>query len=250
MSDLRISKANQVATVIIDRPPVNALTPALFDQISVLFSDLGTSLDVNCVILTGSGKRAFCAGLDLRETFSATPEEDLRRRRAYSAVYHCQIPTIAAVNGPALGAGAILASVCDIRFAADNATFGMPEIDVGRCGGGSHIGRLVPSGALRRMAFTGIPISASEGHRLGLVDEVVTGDQLQATVQSLASIIAAKSPLGLRSGKRALNEIAGVPFEEGYLIEQQYSAKLLDTEDAKEAKRALIEKRTPIFVGR
>ena len=105
------------------------------------------------------GTRAFCAGLDLKEFLAAKPEEDPERakivRRTFSAVRHCAIPVIAAVNGPALGAGCVLASVCDIRIAAATATFGLPEINVGRCGGGAHMGRYVPQGMLRKMFFTG-----------------------------------------------------------------------------------------------
>jgi enoyl-CoA hydratase len=250
MADLKIEKFDRVATVIMDRPPVNALTLALFENIFEVFQDLGTSFDVNCVILTGAGTRAFCAGLDLNDSFSATLAEDLKRRRAYSAVYHCKVPVIAAVNGPALGAGSLLASVCDIRIAADRATFGLPEINVGRCGGGAHHGRLIPQGALRRMFFTGSPISTEEAYRIGLVDQIVKPVELLPAARALSAVIASKSPLGLRLGKKVLNEIESVPFEEGYALEQRYSAKLLETEDAKEAKRALIEKRMPVFVGR
>jgi enoyl-CoA hydratase len=249
MTDLRIEESDRVAVVTIDRPPVNALTPLLFENIADTFQELGSSLQVNCVILTGAGARAFCAGLDLKEPFSP-PADDLRRRHAYSAVYHCKVPVIAAVNGPALGAGSLLASVCDIRIAADRATFGMPEIDAGRCGGAAHHGRLIPQGALRRMFFTGSPVSAAEAHRIGLVDQVVTPDELMPTARALSAVIASKIPLGLRLGKKVLNEIESMPFEEGYVLEQEYSARLAETEDAKEAKRALIEKRSPVFVGR
>jgi enoyl-CoA hydratase len=250
MPDLKIVKADRIAVANIDRPPVNALTPALVEEIIGAFQDLDGSIDVNCIILTGSGMRAFCAGLDFKEPFSATPQQDARRRQAYATIYHCQVPVIAAVNGPALGAGAVLASVCDVRIAAEKATFGLPEINVGRCGGGAHLGRLIPQGALRRLAFTGSPISASEAYRIGLVDQVTTLEELLPAARALATAIAAKSPLGLRYGKKALNQIEDMPFEEGFAVEQEYTAKLLETEDAHEARKALVEKRAPVFTGK
>jgi enoyl-CoA hydratase len=254
MSDLRIETTGQVATVILDRPPVNALTISVYQQIAELFEELGAAMDINCAIFTASGTRAFCAGLDLKEFLAASPEDDPRRaaivRRCFSAVRNCAVPVIAAVNGPALGAGCVLTSVCDIRIAADNATFGLPEINVGRCGGGAHLGRLVPQGALRRLFFTGRPIGAAEALRINLVDEVVPSRELMGAATELAAIIAAKSPLGLRYGKKALNEAEFLAVDEGYALEQSYSTKLMFTEDAREATRAALEKRVPVFKGR
>ena len=95
-------------------------------------------------------------------------------RRTFSSIRHSLIPVIAAVNGPALGAGCVIATCCDIRLAAEAATFGLPEIHVGRCGGGAHVGRLVSQGTLRRMFFTGEPLSAAEAYRVGLVSAAGT----------------------------------------------------------------------------
>ena len=156
---------------------------------------------------------------------------------------------IAAVNGPALGAGCVLASVCDIRLASDTATFGTPEVNVGRCGGTAHMRRHIPQGLLRRMFFTGQPIKAAEAERWGFV-EVVPGAELMTQARAMAELIASKAPLGLRMGKAAMNETEFLPVEEGYAIEQRYSTKLMATEDAREATRAAVEKRKPRFVGR
>jgi enoyl-CoA hydratase len=253
MSELVVETSGKVVTVTINRPPVNALTLALYGEIADTFDAIGERADVNCAIFTGAGTRAFCAGLDLKEFLAAKPEEDPERakivRRTFSAVRHCAIPVVAAVNGPALGAGCVLASVCDIRIAAANATFGLPEINVGRCGGGAHLGRLVGQGALRKMFFTGLPIDAAEALRVGLVDEVVDPARLMPRALELAGIIASKSPLGLRMGKQSLNEVEALQVEEGYRIEQGYSTRLMATRDAREATRAVIEKRAPVFVG-
>ena len=254
MSDITTVITDQVATVTLARPPVNALTIALYEEIADIFETLGDGDGANCAIFTAEGTRAFCAGLDLKEFLAASVDDDPKRaaivRRTFAAVRHCAIPVIAAVNGPALGAGCVLASVCDIRIAAEKATFGLPEINVGRCGGGAHMGRLVPQGLLRRMFFTGKPIDADEAYRAGFVDRVVTGDDLMPAATELATDISRKSPLGLRYGKQALNEAEFLPVEEGYAREQGYSTKLMHTEDAREATRAVVEKRAPVFQGR
>jgi len=254
MSEIIVEKAGKVVSVVLDRPPVNALTIALYQRIAEVFEDIGTWTDVNCAVLSAGGSRAFCAGLDLRELLAAKVEDDPGRavivRRMFRSVRHCAIPVIAAVNGPALGAGCVLASVCDIRIASENATFGLPEINAGRCGGTAHMARHVPQGLLRRMFFTGVPISAQEAHRAGFVDQVVPLDRLIPAANELAGVIAGKAPLGLRMGKEAMNRVEVMPVEEGYELEQEYSTKLLHTEDAREATRAVLEKRAPVFKGR
>jgi len=252
--ELKIEKSDGIARITMDRPPVNALTIALYAEIADLFEGMAAWDDINCVILTGAGNRAFCAGLDLHEFLAAKVEEDSARaavvRRMFAAVRGSALPVIAAVNGPALGAGCVLASVCDVRIAAENATFGMPEINVGRCGGTAHMGRHLPQGLLRRMFFTGQPIDAAEAYRVGFVQEVVPADELSAAAEKLAAIIAKKAPLGLRMGKEALNQVEFMQVEDGYALEQEYSTKLMATEDAREATRAVVEKRPPVFKGR
>jgi enoyl-CoA hydratase len=251
---LVVQKSDRIARVTLDRPPVNALTLQLYGEIAELFESASEWHDINCIVLSGAGTRAFCAGLDLHEFLAATVQDDPGRaaiiRRTFSAVRNAAVPVIAAVNGPALGAGCVLASVCDIRIAAENATFGLPEINVGRCGGGAHLGRLIPQGALRRMFFTGRPIDAAEAYRIGLVDEVVPSADLAEAAGRLAAVLAEKASLGLRLGKAALNEVEFMPVEDGYAREQQYSTRLMATEDAREATRAVVEKRPPVFKGR
>ena len=251
---LTVEKSDRIARVTLDRPPVNAITLDIYAEIGDVFESAAEWDDVNCIVFTGAGSRAFCAGLDLHEFLAATVDEDPKRaaviRRTFTAVRTAAVPVIAAVNGPALGAGCVLASLCDIRIAAENATFGLPEINVGRCGGAAHLGRLISQGALRRMFFTGKPIDAAEAYRIGLVDEVVPLDGLMAAADRLAGVIAAKAPLGLRLGKQAINEVEYMAVDDGYAREQQYSTRLMATEDAREATRAVVEKRPPVFQGR
>jgi enoyl-CoA hydratase len=253
MSGLVVETKGKIVVVTLDRPPVNALTLAMYGEIADRFEALGARMDVHCAVLTGAGAKAFCAGLDLHEFLAATPEQDPERaaivRRTFSALRHCAIPVVGAINGPALGAGCVLASVCDIRIAAQNATFGLPEVNVGRCGGAAHIGRHLPQGLLRKMFFTGRPITADEALRAGLVQEVVAPGELMAKAMELAGVIAEKAPLGLRIGKKAMNEVEFMPVEEGYAREQSYSTELMHTADAREAVRAVVEKRAPVFRG-
>ena len=254
MSEIAIEQQGKVLTVTLDSPPVNALTMARYQMLTDTFNEIGKRTDVHCVVFTGRGTRAFCAGLDLNEFLAAPADKDHERaaivRETFKAIRLCAIPVIAAVNGPALGAGNVLAAVSDIRIASEKATFGMPEINVGRCGGAAHMMRLVPQGLLRMMYFTGEPISAWEAHRIGMVEQVVSAKRLMPAAMELAQTIAAKSPIGLRMAKQAINEVEWLQVEKGYEIEQQYSSKLLRTEDAKEATRAAIERRAPNFKGR
>src|SRR5258706_4683557 len=254
MAGIVVETQGRVVVVTIDIPPVNALTLARYQELTDTFAALGQRDDVHCAVLAAGGAKAFGAGLDLKEFATASADRDDERARivraTFEAIRTCAIPVIAAVNGPALGAGCALTAMCDIRIASERATFALPEINVGRCGGGAFVGRLIPQGMMRLMFFTGEPISAWEAHRVGLVEQVVTPRRLESTVIDLAELIASKSPLGLRLGKRSLNESEDLPVAEGYQIEQSYSTKLLHTEDAREATRAALEKRPPRFVGR
>jgi enoyl-CoA hydratase len=254
LNDIVFDKSNGIATVTLDIPPVNTLTLERYRKITDIFQAIATMPDVHCVVLTAHGTRAFCAGLDLQEFVAATVEEDPARaavvRATFKSIRHCAVPVIAAINGPAIGAGAVLAAVSDIRIAAEKATFAMTEINVGRCGGGSHMGRLIGQGMLRLMYFTGDAISAWEAHRIGLVQQVVVQRRLMPAAYEIANIIAQKSPIGLRTAKEALNRVEDLPVDEGYEVEQSYSTTLMATEDAREAARAVLERRPPVFVGR
>jgi enoyl-CoA hydratase len=254
MGDVRVEFTGHIATVTIDRPPVNALTLDMYRQIVRTFTDLAARPELRCAILTAAGTRAFSAGLDVHEFLAMPVEADEERQQvglaAFTAVSKCPVPLIGAINGVALGAGMVLASLCDTRIASASARFGLPEINVGRCGGASHVARLVPQGLVRRMFFTGEPIDAGTALRAGLVEEVVEPPELEEAARSLAQRIATKSPLGLRLGKQALNAAEFLPVDEGYLIEQSYSAQLVHTRDSREALRAVVEKREPVFEGR
>jgi enoyl-CoA hydratase len=254
VTGIRAEKADKILHVIMDHQPVNALTLALYQELGDLFLRVHAMDDVNCVVLRSGSDRAFCAGKDLKEFLGATIEDDPASasvvRRCFEAIRHCAVPVIAMVDGPALGAGCVIAACADIRVASTRARFGMPEVNVGRCGGTAHVGRLIPQGAMRMMWFTGDPIDADEAYRLGLVDRLVAPEALAEAVNGLARKIAAKSPLGLRIGKQSMDDVEALPVDQGYAREQAYSTALMRSEDAREATRAIVEKRAPVFVGR
>jgi enoyl-CoA hydratase len=243
-----------IALVIIDRPPVNALSLQLYEEIGDAFDELATNPDVRVVILTAAGERALGAGSDVNEFVSISPEAHEARsakiRSVFAKILDFPLPVIGAINGAALGGGLALATVCDIRYCAEHAKLGLPEINVGALGGGRHLGRHVPPGKLREMYFTGEPITAAEALRAGLVDKVVPAAELREASLALARKIAAKSPLALRLAKRSLNESEEMGLREGYEHEQQYTGQLRRSEDSQEAARAYLEKRPPRFTGR
>ncbi|MDU0339799.1 enoyl-CoA hydratase-related protein [Bosea rubneri] len=254
MSAILVETRGNIVHLTLNRPPVNALSLALCTEIADIFEQTSERTDVQCAVLGATGAQAFCAGLDLNEFRTHKAEDDEAHaavvRRVFSAIRNCAIPVIAAVNGPALGAGCVIASACDIRLAAENANFGLPEINVGSCAGITHMGRHLPQGLLRRMVFTGKPIGAQEAWRAGFVDSVFPLSDLGDAARTLADVIASKAPLALRMGKEALNRVEFLSVEDGYALEQGYSLRLLHTEDAREATQAAIEKRQPLFAGR
>ncbi|WP_020660795.1 enoyl-CoA hydratase-related protein [Amycolatopsis benzoatilytica] len=247
---IQLHAEDSVAEVVLDRTPVNAVSLRMYEELTAAFRELSARTDVHAVILRSANPRMFCAGADIRETVEAvSPAEsvfELRQRWArtcYEAILDCAVPTIAVVNGHALGAGAVLAGCCDIRFAAADLSIGLPEINAGRCGGARHLGRLIPQGRLRMLYFTGEPLDAEEALRLDLVQYVgKNGDELEQA-RTLAAKIARKSPLGLRLAKRALNESEAMGVREGYAHEQKYTIRLAQSPDAQEAASATLEKR-------
>ena len=154
---------------------------------------------------------------------------------------------IAAVNGPALGAGMGLAVCCDIILASENAVFGLPEIDIGLMGGVRHTMRLMPLSLTRKMVLSGYRVPAAELYRRGIIEECVPLEQLMPEAMKLANEIAKKSPMALKLAKRAINTVETMGLKDGYRFEQNLTVEMTQHEDCKEAMRAFIEKREPVF---
>lgn len=253
MEFVAVEKAGGIATLTLNRPPVNAMTIRFYDEITRAFEAAGGDRSVRCIVLKSASDRAFSAGLDLKEFIATKTAEDDQARsdvvaRMFDAVEDTPVPTIVAVDGPALGAACVLTSVCDIRIASHRASFGLPEINVGRCGGGAHMGLHLAQGVVRYMFFTAERLTAEEAFRLGYVQRLVASDDLMKVTREIAELIAGKSPLALRLGKKALNDSGHLPVKEGYRLEQALSAQLYHSPDAKEAALAVLERRTPVFV--
>jgi enoyl-CoA hydratase len=261
---LKVDVSQGVATVTLNRPPVNALSAPMMREIARVFGDLERSTEATVAVLTADGDRVFCGGADVAESERRYQRRELRQeesvadlvdpgdvvRRCFFAISGGTVPVIAAVNGAAVGAGAALVASCDIIVASRTAVFALPEIDVGVLGGGRHVQRLVGPFKAREMMFTGRRIPADELYRLGSVTQVVEPDELQATAQALAREIATKSPLALRMAKQSMNRVEFLPLEEGYQLEQDYTARVSRFDDSREARSAWLEKRRPNWTWR
>jgi enoyl-CoA hydratase len=261
MADLTIGIEGHVATVTLDRPPVNAIDRGTMAEIRDAFRSFDDERDVRAVVFTAAGDRAFMAGVDLRSVGEPADQPDRVQptlvtdpprvaRDAMWAITDCAVPVIGAINGPALGAGLAFAACCDILVAAEEASFGAPEINVGLLGASAHVSMLVGRYKAREMYFTGERVSAAELHRLGAVRAVVPRSDLLATAHTLASELATKSPIALRLAKESMNRVEYLSLKDAYRTEQDYTARLATFDDAAEARSAFAEKRSPSWKWR
>ena len=254
-SDILLVEVNDyIAVVTMNRPPVNALDRPMRNRIIAAFDEISERDDVRVAILTGNG-RSFCAGADLRarpdlSVKGAFHDHNRATRETSNAISECMKPVIAAVNGSALGAGMGLMAHSDIMLACEEATFGMPEIDVGLAGGAAMMHTLFGRSTMRRMMYTGLRLPAAELYRRGIIEAVTTREGLLPAAMEIAREIASKSPLGIRYAKQSANMVVNMPERDAYRIEQNFTMALAATEDALEARTAMLEKRKPVFKGR
>ena len=162
----------------------------------------------------------------------------------------CKKPVIAAINGPALGAGLAVAASADILLASEEASVGLPEINVGLLGGGRHAMRLFGHSKTRLLMLTGKRLTGAELYRLGVVEECVPSEKLMSTAMELALELASKSPVAMSLAKGTLNSIEEMTLRDGYRYEQNKTGELSKTDDSREAMAAFAEKRDPVFRGR
>ncbi|MEY4976981.1 MAG: hypothetical protein RIQ97_2176 [Pseudomonadota bacterium] len=252
---LKVEIADRIATVTLARPPVNAQNAELRAEITECFDVLSDRDDVVCVVLTGEGK-VFSAGADIRErpnlaaTAGAYGRHNRLVRESFYSVVECSKPTIAAINGPAMGAGFGLVLACDIWVASEESYISMPEINVGLAGGMTFLRKYFSQSRARRMFFTGMKVSGQELYRLGLVEACLPQAELMPFCMDLAREIAGKSPVALKLAKEAARMTELMPMRDAYRYEQGNTVALSKTEDTREAQRAFLEKRAPVFVGR
>ena len=246
-----VNPENGIAEVVIDCPPVNAFKASEWFELADIFRALSRDDAVQCVVIRAEG-RGFQCGVDVKELAADSNviiAANRGCRELFGAIYDCAVPVIAACHGFVLGGGIGIAGSCDVVVAADDATFGLPEIDRGAMGAATHLRRLFPEQATRRMFFTGEPIDAAEAYRLGALEAVVPAAQLRDTAMALAAKIASKSPLALRLAKEALNGIEVMQPKESYRFEQGFTLELYSSPDSQEARDAFVDKRDARFDG-
>ncbi len=245
---IRTERRGAIAIVTIDNPPVNALPVAGWYQLADEILSAGRDPSVHVVVLQAEGK-GFQAGVDIKELAAdPTNRSMIGVNRgcfaAFAAVYDCEVPVIAAVNGFCLGGGIGLAGNADIIVASDDATFGVPEIDRGALGTATHLARLVPPHKMRAMFLTGTMATAQELAHYGAVERVVPREQLLDAALDIAQSIADKSPLVVRRAKESINMIDPVDVKRSYRMEQGYTFEINLFGDSDELRQAFVDKRS------
>jgi enoyl-CoA hydratase len=236
-----------IAEIVMDHPPVNALTVAGWFGLAEELAAMGRDPAVRVVVLRAEG-RGFNAGVDIKEMqasegFDALLGANRGCYAAFAAVYDCPVPVVAAVNGFCLGGGIGLVGNADIIVAADDATFGLPEVDRGALGAATHLSRLVPQHKMRAMVYTSATATAQELHHFGSVHAVVAPAELRDAAFVVAGQIAAKSPTVIRAAKESLNGIDPWDVKRSYRFEQGFTFELNLAGVADEHRDAFVAKR-------
>ncbi len=253
MSDyetLTLDVSDYVATVTINRPPVNAQNNRFREEIADVIDALGDRTDVRAIVLTGEGK-AFSAGADLSERPTQDPghytAHNRRVRASFDCLLECPKPIIAAVNGAAIGAGCVSALCCDVIVTSEKGFLQMTEVMVGLAGGVAHVRRHFGESDARMMIYTARRVYGPEMLRMNVASVCTTPEDLLPTALSLAADIAKASPSAVRAAKKSFQMTEGVSIYEGYRFEQGQTKALSTSEDTAEAMAAFREKRAPSF---
>ena len=241
--------AGGVAEVVLNRPPVNALNAAGWNDLARTIEQLGERADVRVIVIRAEG-RGFCAGVDIKELNadqSKIVAVNAGNYATFKAVHLNKVPVIAAVHGFVLGGGIGICGAADIVIAAEDASFGLPEVDRGAMGGAAHLQRLFGVQKVRYLFFTGEMIGAPEAYRLGAVERVVPRERLRDEALAIAAKIAAKSPAMIRIAKEALTGIEDGNLEARYRWEQGFTLQAYMSPDSAETRKAFVEKRDAKF---
>lgn len=257
---VRVEKKEGIALVTIDNPPVNTLSTAVINQLTRIMEDMENAEDVRVVIIAGGGDGAFVAGADIKEFPDWIGKgNELAEAKSKWLQYPLDLidglskPTIAAMNGLALGGGCELALACDLRIAEEHARIGLPEITLGLfpgAGGTQRLPRIVGEGKAKELMFTGEPIDAHGALDIGLVNKVVPCGEAVDKAFEMAKKIAAYSMPALSFMKKAIAEGSKTSLDQGLVKEAKYFGDVFQTEDVKEGVSAFIEKRAPTFIHR
>lgn len=241
--------ADGVAEVVLDAPPVNALNSAGWYALAAEIEALGRRAEVRVIVIRAQG-RGFCAGVDIKELAadqSLIVHVNAGNYATFKAIHLNPVPVIVAVHGFVLGGGIGMCGAADIVIAADNASFGLPEVDRGAMGGAAHLQRMFGVQKTRYLFFTGEMIGAPEALRLGAIERVVAPEQLRETAMGIAAKIAAKSPAMIRIAKEALTGIEDGNLEAKYRWEQGFTLQAYMSPDSAETRAAFVQKRDAKF---
>ncbi len=255
---LLYTKQDSVGTITFHRPAqLNALNRRSLEELSAVLDEARHDDDVRVLILTGSGEKAFVAGADINELAQQAPvggrEMALFGQGVFRKLETLGKPTIAAINGFALGGGCELALACSIRLAGNTAKLGQPEVRLGICpgyGGTQRLARICGTGMANELCLTGEMISAEEAQRIGLVNHVYAPSQLAAAAQTMAKKVAANAPIAVRLTAEAIRRGGDLPLDEGLALEAALFGLCCATEDMHEGTRAFLEKRAARFQGK
>lgn len=250
-----LSIEESIATLTINQPDtLNALTSEVLYEIDDVLDQVEADESVKVLVITGSGKKAFVAGANINDFVEMTPIEGDQFSRLGNEVFYklsnLRQPTIAAVNGYALGGGCELALACDMRIASTNAVFGQPEVGLGippGFGGSQRLPRLVNPAIAKELIFSGRSVRADEAKEIGLVNRVVPQEELLSEVKQLAEQIAKNAPLAVEKSKQLINQGQDIPLEHGLELEAQAFSLFFATEDQKMGAKSFVNKQTPIF---
>lgn len=244
----------QITTITLLNPPLNLVSLELTKALDAVLAAVEADDDVRCVILTGTGERAFCAGSDVKEFESLRGRVGegklLLEKAVYRRLARLQVPTIAAIQADALGGGLELALCCDLRVADERAKLGLPEVRLGvmpGSGGTQRLPRLVGPARAKEMILMGELMNAEEAAGIGLVNRVAPAGEAVAMARDMAGIIATRGPVAVREAKRMIDIAGDSPLDEGFAAELDASERVFATQDMLEGARAFFEKRAPEF---
>ncbi|MFJ7973439.1 enoyl-CoA hydratase [Psychrobacillus sp. NPDC096389] len=253
------SLQQNIAQIVIDNPPVNILSADVIEQLNLVVDEIEKDPNVKVVIITGAGEKAFVAGGDIKgfpawigNGVEEAKQNSLWLQQPLNKIEQLPHPTIAAINGLALGGGCELALSCDIRIAEEHIKIGLPEVKLGLfpgAGGTQRLPRLIGKARAKEMIFTGEPISAEEAERIGLVNHVVAKGKSVEKAIEIASKITNYSSLPITFAKQAIDVGYEQALEKGLVTEATYFGHVFQTKDVQEGVEAFIEKRKPNFTN-
>lgn len=254
---IEVEFQDEIAIITINRVKVyNALNRQVLDELLNAVHEIENNDEIKAFIITGAGEKAFVSGADINELMDVRPVDAVEfmffGQTVFNRIEQSPKPSVAAVNGYALGGGCELAMACDIRIASENAKFGQPEINLGNIpgwGGTQRLTRLVGIGHAKELILTGQIIDAARAERIGLCNSVVKPEALMDEATALAKLIASKGPISTRLGKLVVNNHDNMSLEAGLILEAFGVGLCMSTEDQTEGVAAFFEKRKPKFTG-